>query len=214
MNKNSKDIKKDSIICFGRIIKGIYTLGPGSRTCFWLQGCSKGPKCTGCTTPEYQSFNKQSYISTQVVADCLRVSNKNGRLTISGGEPLDQPVALHKLLCLIRNDYKDILLYTGKLIKELDNNQKKILELVDVVIDGPYEQSHDNNCILRGSNNQGIHFTPRCTSELKKEYDDYIAINTKRKIQFIPYTDCIIEVGIPTNHTQEGKYNDEKFNLY
>lgn len=201
MNKKSKEIIEGSVICFGRIIEGIYTLGPGSRTCFWLQGCSKEPKCTGCTTPEYQSFHEQCYISTQIVADCLMVSNKNARLTISGGEPLDQPAALYKLLCLIRNDYKDILLYTGKLIEELDNNQKKILELVDVIIDGPYEQSHNNNCILRGSNNQRIHFTPQCAPELRKEYDDYIAKNSKRKIQFIPYTDCIIEVGIPTNNT-------------
>lgn len=199
MNTNSKDPKSDSVICFGRIIKGIYTLGPGSRTAFWIQGCSKEPKCTGCTTPEYHSFNKQKYTSTEVVADCLRVANKKGRLTISGGEPLDQSDALYKLLCLIRNDYKDILLYTGKIINELDENQKKIVELVDVVIDGPYEQFYDNNSILRGSDNQGIYFTSRCTSELKKEYDDYIAINCKRKIQFIPCSDCIIEVGIPLN---------------
>lgn len=183
-------------ICFARLISGIKTLGPGKRTCLWLQGCARPCKCTHCTSPELHPFIPEHYISTNILIQILSNSTFD-RLTISGGEPLDQPEALYSILRQIRCYYKDILIYTGYDLENLSKEQLCTVSMADVVITGPYQEAFDDGCILKGSNNQHMYFTSRCRNELTVDYLTYIQKNSKRLQEYICYGNNIIEVGIP-----------------
>ena len=52
---------------------------------------------------------------------------------------------------------KDIWLYTGYVYEDLNDLQRKVLEKVDVLIDGPYiQEQRDITLPFRGSKNQRI----------------------------------------------------------
>ena len=52
---------------------------------------------------------------------------------------------------------KDIWLYTGYVYEDLNDLQRKVLENVDVLIDGPYiQEQRDITLPFRGSKNQRI----------------------------------------------------------
>ena len=80
-----------------------------------------------------------------------------------GGEPL-APQNIDNtiyILSKIRKQFKDIkiLLWTGYSFKDIkkDKRQKKILKLVNKIIDGKYiEELRDTTLELRGSSNQNI----------------------------------------------------------
>ena len=84
-------------------------------------------------------------------------------LTISGGDPLDQSNdvldELYELILRLRTDVRnlDIWLYTGYYIDNLSPKQIDIVDLCDVVVDGPYICSkQDITLSFRGSTNQTI----------------------------------------------------------
>ena len=159
-------------ICFARLISGIKSLGPGIRTCLWLQGC-RHPFCKGCTSPELHPFLQERYISTDMIIQVLS-NQSSDRLTISGGEPLDQAEALYTILRHIRCHYKDILLYTGYDFETLTDQQLRVVGMADVVITGPYQEFSDDGCVLKGSNNQHLYFTKRCKHHLALDYFTYV----------------------------------------
>ena len=82
------------------------------------------------------------------------------RLTVSGGDPLEQAPELVKLLTTIRCAYDDILVYTGFTFEELPqvigaDTWETLKPLIDVLIDGPYvDELNVPDCALRGSTNQ------------------------------------------------------------
>lgn len=146
----------------GRVLSPVHSLGPGNRVCLWTQGCSK--KCDGCISPDLQNP-----CGIDVNESCLaelmgRIAQKNEclGLTISGGDPFEQADALLKLLKLVRNQFDDILVYTGFRLKEIvdgvvGETGKKCLEYIDVLIDGQYIKALNSpDCVLRGSRNQTI----------------------------------------------------------
>ena len=60
----------------------------------------------------------------------------------------------------IKRNYpsKTIWVYTGSVYEELSEYQKEILELCDVLVDGPYKEELRDiaHCPFRGSTNQRI----------------------------------------------------------
>jgi anaerobic ribonucleoside-triphosphate reductase activating protein len=141
--------------------------GPGSRTVIWTQGCSKG--CKGCFNPEtwpekgidYNIDDFYYMIKSQIE------SGDNG-ITFTGGDPLEQPEALYHLLKKINDELLDnlpfgIILFTGYTLSEiinLDNDYAlKCLDLIDLLIDGRFEQDHKIIDKLAGSSNQKFHFS-------------------------------------------------------
>lgn len=148
----------------GRILSPVHSLGPGERVCLWTQGCSKG--CKGCISPELQPCGGNEIDEKMLASIIVQVARKNNctGITISGGDPLEQPQALLKLLILLRNEFDDILVYTGFDLREIQkglvgNAAKKCLDYIDVLIDGRYiEAMNYKECVLRGSANQSIHF--------------------------------------------------------
>jgi len=82
-------------------------------------------------------------------------------VTISGGEPTDQPDALAYLLDGIdvwrrdRPRLLDVLVYTGRDADDADARVPRLLG-ADVLVSGPYERDSAAGTALRGSSNQVV----------------------------------------------------------
>jgi anaerobic ribonucleoside-triphosphate reductase activating protein len=83
-------------------------------------------------------------------------------ITISGGEPTDQPAALIALLSglgewIAEQDREiDILLYSGRELSGIHDLAPGVLELVDAVVSGPFVADLAGADALRGSSNQEV----------------------------------------------------------
>ena len=120
--------------------------------------------------------------------------NSCSAITISGGEPFEQCDDLLILLSDIRNEFQDILLYTGYTYNEILKNDemKKCLKYIDVLIDGPYIREYNTQeTVLRGSYNQKIIFFNEI---IKKQYIDYL--KKGRKTECFVHFNNIISIGI------------------
>lgn len=94
--------------------------GPGIRTVLFLQGCSL--KCPGCHNEKIQEreggyLMDLNQVYTEIIKKC-----HNKRLTISGGEPLEQWDSLKELLiCLKKMDLISVFIQAGNTNKFLTN---------------------------------------------------------------------------------------------
>lgn len=81
------------------------------------------------------------------------------RVSILGGEPLLQATELSELLKEIKETWpeKEIWLWTGFYISELTEEQMKVINLCDYIVDGRYiDELKDRKLRFRGSSNQTI----------------------------------------------------------
>lgn len=160
----------------GRLLSPVHSLGPGERVCLWTQGCNK--KCAGCISPDLQTAHGTIIDNTKLSQLILQVAKKGtcSGLTISGGDPFEQPNDLLEILKLIRRSFDNILVYTGFTIEEIyegcsGETGMECLNYIDVLIDGRYEKKLNTpDCVLRGSSNQRIHYLNETKKELFIEY--------------------------------------------
>lgn len=136
------------------------TNGPGLRAVIWTQGCSLG--CRGCFNPETHPAQAGELISVSKLSEwILAQSNSIEGLTISGGEPFQQPQALAGLLSLVRSSSGlSVLVFTGYTQRELANIPfaADALTNIDVLISGRYIDSQRVASGLSGSANKIFHF--------------------------------------------------------
>ncbi len=184
MGSEGKNSLRTSLIHFP-----VLALGPGVRVGLWTQGCSI--RCRGCMSVHTWSFEGGRLISIKELSEKLS-SYPSERLTISGGEPLDQYEALTKLLLLVRDRFEDILLYTGYEYKEVKERFPKILRLVDVLVAGPYMKGFPSKSRLKGSENQKVVFLNKKLKNLYEEYE-----RSEPVLQRIVEKDYTIYIGIP-----------------
>jgi len=138
-------------------------LGPGKRTVMWVRGCSLA--CPGCMTPELWAVGSpMNFTSVERVAELLRpLLKKADGLTISGGEPMEQPAALTSLIRLLRaeNANLEVLVYSGYSLEALMKRGQIVtgfLEEIDILIDQPFLKAAPNTLKWRGSDNQRVHY--------------------------------------------------------
>ena len=133
--------------------------GPGNRFVLWTQGCSKG--CKNCFNPETWSYNIYKELSPRQISELIKNFEVDG-VTISGGDPLEQEEELLELLFLLKEIKlpKGIILFSGFSRNEILENpiREKCLSLIDVLIDGRYEEELKTESSLRGSSNQEFYF--------------------------------------------------------
>lgn len=159
-----------------RILSPVHSLGPGERVCIWTQGCSK--QCKGCISPELQPFSGKEIDESVLANIIIQVARNNGckGVTLSGGDPFEQPLALLKLLMLLSKDFDDILVYTGFDLADIQsgsmgNEAKMCLDFLDVLIDGRYiDELNFQDCALKGSANQKIYFFNKGLASIYDEY--------------------------------------------
>ncbi len=144
-------------IALSRLHFPVTTLGPGQRLGIWLQGCSI--RCPGCISADTWSAT-QGLTTTEAVIEALLpwLPNAEG-ITISGGEPFDQPEALGILLHDLRGlTPVDTLVYSGYPFGDLAQWLQENPGLIDVLISEPYDEQVSQKLALRGSDNQCFHF--------------------------------------------------------
>jgi anaerobic ribonucleoside-triphosphate reductase activating protein len=79
-------------------------------------------------------------------------------VTISGGEPFDQPAALFELTARIRHLFEtDILVFTGYEWSAISNLVVSSPGLIDALVTGPFHSQEAQTLALRGSDNQELH---------------------------------------------------------
>jgi anaerobic ribonucleoside-triphosphate reductase activating protein len=142
-------------LAFSRVHFPITSLGYGRRIALWTQGCSIG--CKGCMSLDTWA-SRTANTSIDEIADRLGpwLVEADG-LTISGGEPFDQPEAIVALLSLIRPRVTgDILLFSGYSFDDIHGTAKLALDYLDVLICGPFVEERASDLPLRGSENQEI----------------------------------------------------------
>lgn len=154
-----------------RIHFPVAVLGPGRRVGIWLQGCSIG--CVGCLSKDTwdSTAGQRTDIETLVDA-CRRISRDvPDGITISGGEPMDQPEALLDLLDrlhLWRAALEvpfDILCYTGRSLRWVQRRYPAVLDRLDAIIAEPYLAARPQRHPWCGSDNQSL----RILSDLGRE---------------------------------------------
>lgn len=177
--------------------EGTHVLGPGCRYVIWTQGCEH--RCPGCLTPESWDENSGFSIDTNDLASDIILAPHIDGITISGGEPFLQAGALTEVILSVKTERPEltVIAYSGYTLEQLKSNSKcsSLLDLIDVLIDGPYIQELNDGVGLRGSNNQHIiAFTNRLDP-----YLDHMG-NGERKTQYIlDNKGTLTQIGVPRN---------------
>ncbi|MCB1216952.1 radical SAM protein [bacterium] len=134
-------------------------LGPGTRAVIWVQGCPFG--CPGCIVPESWPSDGGQIVSVNELSDWLLELPEIEGLTLSGGEPMQQPEALCELLDSVRAERDlGVMCYTGYRHEDLLHRgspaQQALLERIDLLVDGPYIRHRHAELLWRGSSNQRL----------------------------------------------------------
>ena len=131
--------------------------GPGIRFAVWVQGCSLG--CSGCFNPETHASGDGAR-STDDIFGALLASLPVDGVTVTGGEPLEQPAALTDFVRLIRSDPRtsgsSVIVLSGFTPDEIrsDVSRSAAVEFVDTVVAGRYNRGLHLGAGLRGSSNK------------------------------------------------------------
>jgi len=148
-------------------------LGFGARTGIWLQGCTI--HCPGCIVPETWDAGPQDRVTLQALLTSLQpwIEASDG-VTISGGEPFEQPAALYTLLAGLRVlSGGDLLVFSGHPWAHLRREHADILDLCDVVISEPYVAREAAPSPLRGSKNQTVHLLTHLGRDRYRNWQDF-----------------------------------------
>lgn len=145
-----------------RLHHPVTALGHGVRAGLWVQGCRLG--CHGCASQDTWDPDMGDDVDVRTVVSWLDgLPEPLDGLTVSGGEPLEQPEALAELLDGVdswrraRTRPFDILLFTGRAAHTLVHQSvAAAVDLCDAVVAGPYVQARNTGATLRGSDNQRI----------------------------------------------------------
>lgn len=151
---------------YSGLIRNDLAAAPGVSVTFFTQGCPH--RCKGCHNPETWDFDGGKDFTVEILNDIYRSISANGverNFCIMGGEPLCEQNLF--LTCMVIQNVRlrypsiKIYLWTGyyydQLLKMNDPKIKLILDMIDVLIDGPYiEARRDTTLKMRGSSNQSI----------------------------------------------------------
>ncbi|GAB3430837.1 4Fe-4S cluster-binding domain-containing protein [Actinophytocola sediminis] len=139
----------------------VTVLGHGVRAGIWLQGCTIG--CAGCaSTDTWDQAGGTPVEPAELVGWLDGLAEPLDGVTISGGEPFQQPAALGELLAALaawRGDRPiDLLVFSGYAWSRLGGRAEYATALAhcDAVVAGPYVERRNTGNALRGSDNQRI----------------------------------------------------------
>jgi anaerobic ribonucleoside-triphosphate reductase activating protein len=144
------------ILELSRLHFPVTTLGPGQRVGVWFQGCSI--RCEGCVSADTWGRGSGGTTVARVLTALDPWLPQANGVTVSGGEPFDQPDALRALLEGIRARTEiDVLVYSGYPIERLDDHLSGMEGLIDALMSDPYDVVVPQTLALRGSDNQRLH---------------------------------------------------------
>ncbi len=181
----------------------VTVLGPGTRLGIWLQGCSIG--CKGCVSQDTWAHDPgRDMTVAKLISWCRQTAaDKLDGITISGGEPFDQPAALSALLDALifwRTQSKldfDILCYSGYPYATLQQKHRKILHKLDALIPEPYVDAKPLTHLWRGSSNQTLQLLSKRGQKRYAEYLEAKSDQLNKQIQTMLDGERMWYVGIP-----------------
>jgi anaerobic ribonucleoside-triphosphate reductase activating protein len=162
-------VEKSGILYIHDFIPVTEVEGPGKRACIWVQGCSI--RCEGCMVPHTWERDEGRPVFIDDLFNQLSSNQEIEGLTVLGGEPMDQAEVLLPLLTKVKEINLSIMVFTGYCLEQFTGNaQKQIVELCDLLIDGPYVKTlTDFSRPWIGSKNQQMHFLTDRYRHLKNQ---------------------------------------------
>jgi len=134
--------------------------GPGTRMVLWLQGCPF--RCPSCQNPDYLPFHLNQVVTVEQVWEVFQQLPELAGISLSGGEPFAQAIALTELARRVQATGKTVLSWSGYRLEELQSGKipgaVELLKYTDLLIDGLFVEKLAGNFVLRGSENQHLHF--------------------------------------------------------
>lgn len=131
--------------------------GPGVRYVVWSQGCALG--CPGCFNPETHSVAGSALVRTagEVAEEALAGVPHIEGVTLTGGEPLEQPAAVAAFCAGVRTrSGLSVIVLTGFTRAEIESDPARSAAVADadLVIAGRYNARLHLAHGLRGSSNK------------------------------------------------------------
>lgn len=134
--------------------------GEGIRCVLWVAGCNH--HCPGCQNEWTQDPAGGELFRPDHMTRIIELCSEDycDGLTLSGGDPMYPPnrsevYAICKMFRTQFGSTKTIWMYTGYTLEEIAD--EPVLDLVDVVVDGPYiEAQRNTQRYWCGSDNQTI----------------------------------------------------------
>lgn len=181
---------KELKIRLHRMIYPVESLGYGRRLGIWMQGCSK--HCPCCISPEMKRAEQVPAVPLWRILEQMPPLPQCDGMTISGGEPLDQPEALLVLMDWFSHRYgDDILIYTGYEMDQLPSQYARMAaQRAAAVAAGPYQRELDFGVGLCGSENQHL-----VVHRHQERYQDFE--HRQRTLQPVTRAGRLLLVGIP-----------------
>ncbi|SFQ03877.1 ribonucleoside-triphosphate reductase class III activase subunit [Oscillibacter sp. PC13] len=133
--------------------------GPGLRFTVFLQGCHRS--CLGCQNPQTHDPNGGVEIPVSELVAEMRSNPLTDGLTLSGGEPFEQPAEALLLAKAAHESGLNVWCWTGSLFEDLLDKgipvQQALLRELDVLVDGPFLLKERTLSLpWRGSRNQRV----------------------------------------------------------
>ncbi len=130
------------------ILTGSSANGPGVRNVVWFQGCTLN--CPGCFNLLTHDPKGGRSISVDDLCQILLSPDVTcDGITVSGGEPFQQPDGLLALLRALRSrNASPVLVFSGYTYAQLldDPARNACLPLIDALICGPYDRNAPPAC--------------------------------------------------------------------
>jgi anaerobic ribonucleoside-triphosphate reductase activating protein len=147
-------------LVFSRLAYPVTALGPGRRLALWVAGCPM--RCPGCITPELQDPAAGRAVPVERLAQrILALDLPLDGITLTGGEPFEQPAALAALWQRIAPErpHWDLMAFSGYTLGQLATRPQAaaLLAVTDLLIAGPYRQGRPGQHPLLASANQRLH---------------------------------------------------------
>ena len=181
----------------------VTVLGPGKRIGIWVQGCSI--RCKHCVSMDTWEPDGKRALRVQDIIDWCKKTAQAGcdGITISGGEPFDQPQGLRALLAGLHawrqqsGGSFDLLCYSGYPLRTLQAKHGKILELLDAVIPEPYIENAPPTSVWCGSANQRLVPLSERGKAAYAEFVDYPIAEYGKQMQVAVEDGRVWMIGIP-----------------
>jgi anaerobic ribonucleoside-triphosphate reductase activating protein len=175
----------------------VTSLGPGKRIGIWFQGCSI--RCPGCISADTWSTGQGETTLADLFERLADQMPYADGITISGGEPFEQPEALVALLVALRKATNgDILVYSGHPIESLTQTLAKASGLIDALITDPFELQSAHSRPLRGSDNQRMHLLTALGHERFAQYERPLTAQDKSLDVMFDEDGSVWLAGIPS----------------
>jgi anaerobic ribonucleoside-triphosphate reductase activating protein len=157
----------------------VTTLGPGRRVGIWVQGCSI--RCPGCISADTWRAADAGLEVNQIVERISPWLDACDGVTVSGGEPFDQPGGLALLLRAI-HQHRDtnVLVYTGHPVERIEQHLRAMAPMIDALVSDPFDIAQPQTKALRGSDNQRLHFLTERGRALFSPYERALTVDDRQ----------------------------------